>query len=371
MSINPLKQLEKFGQSVWLDYIKRDLMSSGKLRDLINEDGLSGITSNPSIFEEAILKSNDYKQDIQKMIQKNMNINAIYEALTLEDVRNAANQFLPLYNKTQGRDGFVSIEVNPHLAHDTKGTIIEARRLWQALSCPNVFIKVPATLEGLPAITQLISEGININITLLFGLPRYRQVADAYMSGLETRLAQGKTLQGIASVASFFLSRIDVLIDPILEKYMAEKHARADLAKKMHGQVAIASAKIAYQIYQEIFNGARFKKLAEKNAAHQKLLWASTSTKNPSYSDIKYIEPLIGPETINTLPMETISNYRDHGNPKPSLEQDLDLAHWVFEKLPELDINIDKVTQQLEDEGVNKFNKAYDQLITVLGQKGD
>jgi transaldolase len=274
-----------------------------------------------------------------------------------------------VYEKTDGKDGYVSLEVNPHLAHDTKGTIDEARRLWATLNRPNVFIKVPATTDGLHAIQQLISEGINVNVTLLFGLPRYRQVAEAYIAGLEARIAQGKPVKHIASVASFFLSRIDTLVDPLLEKFLESRSKKTEIAKKVHGQVAISSAKAAYQIYKEIFNSNRFKKLTDKGARVQRLLWASTSTKNPDYSDVKYIESLIGPDTVNTIPLETIDAYRDHGNPKLRLEQDVKEANWIMAQLPELGISIDKVTDQLEDEGVRKFNEPFNKLMESLTRK--
>jgi transaldolase len=274
-----------------------------------------------------------------------------------------------VYEKTDDKDGYVSLEVNPHLAHDTKGTIEEARRLWAALNRPNVFIKVPATSDGLPAIRQLISEGINVNVTLLFGLPRYRQVAEAYIAGLEARAVQGKPVKHIASVASFFLSRIDVLVDPLLEKLIAQGGEEADVAKKAHGQVAVASAKMAYQIYKEIFGSDRFRKLVDQGARVQRLLWASTGTKNPDYSDVKYIETLIGPNTVNTVPVETLNAYRDHGVPKASLEKDAAEAAHVLKRLPELGINIDKATQQLEDEGVKKFDEPFDKLMEALTKK--
>ncbi len=357
---NPLNKLTALGQSIWLDFINRELISSGKLRELIEKDSLRGMTSNPSIFEKAIAESNDYDKDIQKMTKAGKDINAIYETLTQRDVGDAADKFRDLYDETQGEDGYVSLEVNPHLAHDTEGTIIEARRLWKALNRPNVLIKVPGTLEGLPAITQLISEGINVNVTLLFGVPRYQKVAEAYLAGLEARAAKGEPLKHIASVASFFLSRIDVLVDPILEK---------NAQKKLQGQVAIASAKIAYQIFNELIQSARFKKLAAKGAQVQRLLWASTSTKNPAYSDVMYVEALIGPDTVNTVPMETLDAYRDHGKPKLDLASNIANAHQVFEQLPKLGINLDKVTQQLEDEGVDKFAKSFDQLTATLKKK--
>ena len=292
----------------------------------------------------------------------------IYEALSQRDVQSAADEFRPLYDRTDGKDGYVSLEVNPHLAHDTTGTMEEARRLWTALDRPNVLIKVPATAEGLPAIQQLISEGISVNVTLLFGLPRYRQVADAYLAGIEARAAQGKPVKQVASVASFFVSRIDALVDPLLEKHIASGGREADVARQVQGQVAIASAKMAYQIYKEIFGSARFKKLADKGARVQRLLWASTGTKNPDYSDVKYIESLIGPDTVNTVPVETLDAYRNHGDPQARLEQDVERASWVLQQLPELGISIDKVTQQLEDEGVEKFNKPFDKLMETFAQ---
>ena len=369
MKDNPLKKLESLGQSIWLDYIRRDLFSSGKLRRLIDDDGLRGMTSNPSIFEKAIAESNIYDQDIHDIAVKNKNVQALYETLSQHDVQSAADEFRPVYEKTDGKDGYVSLEVNPHLAHDTKGTIEEAHRLWTALNRPNVLIKVPATYDGLHAIQQLISEGISVNVTLLFGLPRYRQVAEAFIAGLEMRVSQGKPVKHVTSVASFFLSRIDSLVDPMIEKFIKPDGKKPEIAKKVHGQIAITSAKIAYQIYKDIFGSDRFKKLADKGARVQRLLWASTSTKNPDYSDIKYIDSLIGPDTINTVPPETIDAYRDHGDPKLRLDQDVEEANWIMERLPELGINIDKVAQQLEDEGVRKFNEPFDKLMEALTKK--
>lgn len=365
---NPLLELAKFGQSIWLDYTRRDLILNGELRRLIEEDGLRGMTSNPSIFEKAIVGSRNYEEDIRAMTFDGQSPKMIYETLSQRDVQGAADEFRSVYDETDGRDGYVSLEVNPHLAHDTKGTIVEARRLWRALNRPNVFIKVPATAEGLPAIQQLISEGINVNITLLFGLPRYRQVAAAYIAGIEARTNEGKSVEHVASVASFFVSRIDTLVDPLLEKLVAQGGKAADVAKKLRGQVAIASATVAYQIYKEIFQSERFQKLADRGARVQRLLWASTSTKNPDYSDLKYVESLIGSATINTVTVETLDAYRSHGEPKARLEQDVEQAGWVLQRLPELGINIDQVTQQLEDEGVGKFNQAFDKLMNALMQ---
>ncbi|MGE5758189.1 MAG: transaldolase, partial [Sideroxydans sp.] len=282
------------------------------------------------------------------------------------DVQSAADVFRPVYDKTSGRDGYVSLEVNPHLAHDTAGTIQEARRLWASLDRPNVFIKVPASDEGLPAIRQLISEGINVNVTLLFGLPRYRQVTEAYLAGIEDRVAQGKAVKNVASVASFFVSRMDTLVDPLLKKLGEQAGEKAELAKNLLGQVAVANSKAAYQIYKATFAGERFTKLAQHGARIQWLLWASTSTKDPRYVDVKYVDELIGPNTINTVPPNTLDAYRDHGDPKVRIEQDLDKAYWVLEQLPGLGINIDQVTQQLENEGDEKFAEPFDKLMQTL-----
>jgi transaldolase len=369
MKNNPLVELEKYGQSVWLDYIRRDFIVNGELRRLIKDDGLRGITSNPSIFEKAIVDSHDYDEDIRSMANTGIDAKAIYEAISQRDVRMAADEFRPVYDETDGKDGYVSLEVNPHLAHDTNGTMEEARRLWNALDRPNVLIKVPGTVEGLPAVRQLISEGINVNVTLLFGLPRYRQVAEAYIGGIEARLARGEAANRIASVASFFLSRIDTLVDPLLAKIIKRQTADESLARQLHGRVAVAGAQLAYQIFKEIFHHDRFKKLMEKGARPQRVLWASTGTKNPDYSDVKYIEAIIGPDTVNTVPVETLNAYRDHGTTKNRLEHDIQLAAWVLERLPELGIDIDTITRQLEDEGVEKFCEPFDKLMKALEQK--
>lgn len=366
MKKNSLIQLEELGQSVWLDFINRNLITSGELGRLIKVDGLSGITSNPAIFEKAISESHDYEHDIKIMLKDGKDAKAIYEAICLKDLQMAADEFRPIYDKTNCDDGYVSMEVDPHLAYNTKGTIEEARRLWTALNRPNVFIKIPATKEGLPAIQQLISEGININITLLFGLPRYREVAEAYISGLELLDAKGKDLKHVASVASFFISRIASLVDPIEEEFLATHGEQAHFGTYVKGHVAISSARIAYKMYKEIVGSERFRKLAAKGARTQKLLWASTGTKNPEYSDIKYVEELIGRNTINTIPPATMNAYRDHGHPKERIELDLEQAEWVMDVLPELGINIDAITQQLEDEGVDKFNKQFDKIMSVI-----
>jgi transaldolase len=369
MKKSRVSRIQKFGQSMWLDHIDRGMIKSGELKRFIEEDGLRGVTSNPSIFDEAIEGSQDYDETIQALVREGKSVEEIYEALTVKDVQMAADDFRQLYDTSGGENGFVSLEVNPHLAYKTKETIAEARELWKSLNRPNVFIKVPATKEGLPAIQQLISEGINVNVTLLFGLTRYREVAAAYIAGLEERAAAGKPLARVRSVASFFLSRIDVLVDPKLEETMAGGGPKAESAARLHGQVAIASAKQAYQIFKEIFREERFQRLADKGARPQRVLWASTSTKNPDYPDVKYVEALIGPETINTVPLKTLKAYRDHGNPEQRLEQDLEGARGVLQVLPEVHIDIVQVTQQLEEEGVEKFSKAYDRLIETLARK--
>ena len=366
MDYTRIKKLEALGQSIWLDYICRDLIVSGKLRTLIDEAGLRGITSNPSIFEKAIAGSHDYNDDIRTMALEGKDVQTIYETLSQRDVQSAADLFRPVHTKTEGMDGYVSLEVNPHLAHDTQGTIQEARRLWTALNRPNVLIKVPATVEGLPVIRQLLSEGINVNVTLLFGLPRYRQVVEAYLAGIEEFLTKQNTAKIPASVASFFISRIDTAVDPLLEKIITQDGKDAESAKALRGQAATASAKAAYQIYKEIFNGNRFKKLADKGVRPQRLLWASTSTKNPEYSDVKYIEALIGRDTINTIPVETLDSYCEHGEPEERIEQESGKVFQMLERLTSLGININQVTQQLEDEGVDKFNKSFDNLTHTL-----
>jgi transaldolase len=363
-----IEKLESFGQSVCLDYIQRNMIRSGQLKNLIEHYGIRGVTSNPAIFEKAIDESNDYNDDINQLIKQGKNAQEIYEILTIQDIQEAADVFRPLYDRTQGQDGYISLEVSPHIAHETETTINEARRLWKKVGRPNVFIKIPATAEGLPAIRQCISEGINVNITLIFGLPVYMKVANAYIEGLELRLAQGQSIKTVASVASFFLSRIDVLVDKMLENEI-ERGNHPDIAQSLHGQIAISCAKVAYQMYKEIFGEERFRKLAEESARPQRLLWASTSTKNPSYSDIKYVEPLIGPQTVNTMPMVTVEAYRDHGKPASRLEEDAAQADHLLARLSEVGLSLDKIADQLEAEGIEKFIKPYDSLINKLNEK--
>ena len=369
MSQNPLLDLQALGQSIWIDFISRGMISSGELRRMIEEDGVSGVTSNPSIFEKAISESSDYDELLRSQDSIEKTPEEILQALTIEDIQSVADLLRPAYDRTDGRDGFVSLEVSPRLAHDTAGTIAEARQLWSAINRPNAMIKVPATQEGLPAIQQLTAEGINVNITLLFGLPRYRDVVEAYISGLEVLAANGKPLKPVASVASFFLSRIDTLVDPVLEKIMETGSPQADIAARLHGQIAIASAKVAYEMYKEIFGSERFTSLAKKGARTQKLLWASTSTKNPAYSDTKYIEPLIGADTINTVPVDTLNAYRDHGHPEQTLTQGVREAYQQLDMLSSVGIDLNAVTQQLEDEGIEKFVSAFDRLLVSIQKR--
>ena len=369
MNTSPLLNLESLGQSIWMDFISRGTITSGQLQQWIERDGISGVTSNPSIFQKAITESDDYDESIRDLTLRGMTGDEIFRSLAVEDIQRVAELLRPTYDRTDGRDGFVSLEVSPKLAHDTTRTIAEARELWALVNRPNAMIKVPATSEGIPAIRELTGEGINVNITLLFGLPRYREVADAYISGLEMRAAMGKPLKEIASVASFFLSRIDTLIDPMLEEILMSDNPRAGTAARLQGQIAIASAKVAYEIYKELFSGERFTKLANKGARAQKLLWASTSTKNPVYKDTKYVEALIGHNTINTVPIETLNAYRDHGHPEQTLDQEVHRAYHLLNKLSIVGIDLDSITQQLEDEGVAKFIAAFDQTMDSLREK--
>lgn len=369
MKYNPLIELKKYGQSLWLDYLRRDMLESGELKRLIEDDGLRGMTSNPKIFWNAIDGSDDYSSAIRTLTQQGKTKEEIYRILTVEDVQNAADVFRPLFDELDGGDGFVSLEVNPHLARDVDGTIAEAKELWKALSRPNVFIKVPATKEGLTCIRQLTAAGINVNVTLLFGLDRYRKVAEAYVSGLEDRLQNGESIANIHSVASFFLSRIDVKVDPALEYLQQRGGDKGQAANEFHGAVAVSSARLAYQFYKEMFSSDRFRQLADKGARPQRVLWASTSTKNPDYSDIKYVEALIGPATINTVPRDTLDAYRDHGNPSPRLEDDVAFSKSVLNRLADLGIDLHQITDELIQEGIKKFNKRYDQTLESLEKR--
>jgi len=366
--MNPLEKLNTFGQSPWLDDMRRGLITGGGLKLMIDDDGIRGLTSNPAIFEEAIARSGDYDGAIRRLARRGRSVEEIYQLLTVEDVQQAADLFRPLYNVTNGGDGYVSYEVSPRLANDTEGTLAEARHLWKIIDCPNVMIKIPATKAGLPAIRQLISEGINVNVTLIFGLPRYRLVTQAYIDGIRDRKAQGKSLERVASVASFFLSRIDTHLDSKLEAIKDEGGERGERAASIIGEVAVASAKVAYETYEEIFGSAEFRDLEAAEARPQRLLWASTGTKNPAYATDKYIEPLIGPNTINTMAQKTLNLYRKTGRPSLTINRNLDHAHEVLSTLESLGIGIDDATQALEDEGVEKFNKPFDSLMDTLAK---
>jgi transaldolase len=369
MAQNPLRELQSLGQSVWLDFLSRGLLKSGQLARLIEQDGISGVTTNPAIFEKAIGGSSDYDAAIRELAQKGQNSDSIYRELVVADVTEAADLLRPVYERTRGGDGFVSLEVSPLFANDTAQTVAEAHALWRTLLRHNVFIKVPGTREGIPAIRELIAEGINVNVTLLFSLVRYREVTRAYLEGLQMRLARGLPIDHVTSVASFFLSRIDTLLDPQLEKIAKQGGAAGRAAAELVGEVAIASAKRAYHIFQEVFHGPEFAPLREHGARPQRLLWASTSSKNPAYPDVKYVEALIGPETINTMPLETIEAYRDHGAPQLTLEDHMDQAQRVLAKLGELGIDLDAATDQLEKEGVVKFATPFASLMRALEAK--
>ena len=368
--MNPLVDIRRLDQSLWLDFISRKVLQNGELKARIDNDALRGVTSNPAIFEKAIGGSADYDQTIKEQAQQGKSAEEIYVGLAVADVQAACDLFKGLYDShDNSSDGYVSLEVSPKLAHDTEGTIAEGRQLWQAVNRPNVMIKVPATLEGLPAIRTLISEGINVNVTLIFGLDRYNAVTEAFISGLEDRLKAGKSLERIDSVASFFLSRIDVLIDPQLEKIAAEGGEKGQLAQSLVGEVAIASAKQAYQMYKEIFAGPRWQTLADKGADTQRLLWASTGNKNPKYDDLKYVESLIGPKTVDTVPVETMDIFKERGKPANRLEQGVELAQAVLRDLPKVGIDLNAQTEQLEKEGVQKFIEPFGKLIDSVEKK--
>jgi transaldolase len=369
MSENPLLKLAGFGQSIWLDFLSRAMLVSGELVSLIQEDGVTGVTSNPAIFEKAIAGSADYDDAIKQLAREGLSSAEIYERLVVDDIRMTADLLRPVYDRLDGKDGFVSLEVSPHLAHDSAGTLIEARRLWERVDRPNLFIKVPGTWEGLAAIRQLIREGINVNVTLLFGIPRYRAVAEAYLDGLSDRAARGLPLERVASVASFFLSRIDVLVDPLLAKLSAGEGRSAQMARGLKGETAIASAKAAREVYREVLSEERYQALSPRGARPQRVLWASTGTKDPSYSDVKYVEALIGPETVDTMPLETLTAFRDHGKAEPRLDQGVQEALQLLDRLPELGIDLSAVTQQLEDEGVEKFSRPFDALMRSIELK--
>jgi transaldolase / glucose-6-phosphate isomerase len=368
-SANPLKALLAYGQSAWMDYIRRDLLTGGGLKKYIAEDGLRGMTSNPTIFEKAINGSTLYSDILNSPEAKSLNAKQLFEKIAIRDVQDACDIFRPVYDESKHRDGYVSLEVSPFLANDTNGTIEEARRLWKAVNRPNVMIKVPATPEGVPAIRQLLEDGLNINITLLFAQSAYEQVAEAFVAALEARAAKGQPINQIASVASFFVSRIDTLIDSKIDALL--KAAAGDaktLLESLHGTIAIANAKLTYKKYQELFGGPRWKALAAKGAQTQRLLWASTSTKNPKYRDVLYVEELIGADTVDTIPPATFDAFRDHGKLRASLTEDVPGAARHMENLAKAGISMKEVTEQLVVDGVRLFAEAFKTLLDATGK---
>jgi transaldolase/glucose-6-phosphate isomerase len=379
--MNPLKRITQFGQSIWIDYIRRDMLASGQLKRMIDEDGLSGLTSNPSIFQKAITESGEYDAEIRALKKKGAGTSLdAFEALALDDIRRAADILRPVYEKSEGKDGFVSIEVSPVLAYDAERTVAEARRLFKDAGRDNVMIKIPATREGIPAIEQLTAEGVNVNATLLFAISRYEAVANAYISGLEKLAAskrparegkRGGALSGVASVASFFVSRIDTKVDAVLAERMEaarNEDERAFFASLL-GKAAIACSKIAYLKGRSIFSGKRFAALEKQGAQKQRLLWASTSTKNPKYRDVLYVEELIGPDTVNTIPPATYDAFRDHGAPRESLRENVLEASKTLDALAKAGIDIAEITRQLEDEGVKAFADSFGALLHGISEK--
>jgi transaldolase / glucose-6-phosphate isomerase len=374
---NPLKELLDYGQSMWLDYIRRDLFTTGKLKQMIADDGLRGMTSNPSIFEKAIADSSLYDDQLKSLAARNdLDATGRYEQIAIRDIQTAADILRPVYVESNFRDGYVSLEVSPYLARKTRETMDEARRLWKTVQRENVMIKVPGTAEGIPAIRQLISEGININVTLLFAQEVYEEVAASYIAGLEDLVKNGGDVKKMAGVASFFISRIDTLVDSLLNDRISKspEATQQALLKSLLGKVAIANGKLTYQRYERIFSGPRWQALAGKGAQTQRVLWASTSTKNPAYRDVIYVEELIGPDTVNTMPPATIDAFRDHGQLRKSLTEDVSAAEKVMGDLARAGISIKEVTDKLTDDGVKLFADAFDKLLAAVdkstSQKG-
>jgi transaldolase len=365
---NLLVQLQNYGQSVWLDQISRSLLTTGELKRLIDEDGLRGMTSNPTIFQKAIGKGEDYAEAIKQVAHSGGSVSDVYEAVVIEDIGAAADVFRPVYDSLGSSDGFVSLEVSPLLANDTQATIKEAKGLWSRLNRPNVMIKVPATPAGLPAIEELTASGLNINVTLIFAVGVYERVAEAYIRGLERRAAAGQPIDRIASVASFFVSRIDTAVDKQLEKLASETNdtAQKQRIESLMGKAAIANAKLAYESFLKIFSGDRWNQLKQKGAHVQRPLWASTSTKNPKYRDTLYVEELIGADTVNTVPMNTLEDFRDHGVVKPTLQNGIEDAHRTFDELKAAGIDMQAVTQKLTEDGVSSFADSFNALIEVI-----
>ncbi len=372
MADNPLVLLRKYGQSFWYDNISRSILRSGELKRMIEEDGLRGVTSNPTIFYNSIKSSSDYDDQLRELLdQGDPSPKELFYALAIEDIKAASGLLMPVYEESKGEDGYVSIEIDPHLAHDTEGTVREASDLFERIGRPNVMIKVPATREGIPAVEELLYRGCNINVTLLFSVRRYRECMDAYMKGLERRARGGESLAGVASVASFFVSRVDTLVDRYLEERLRETEdpaVRQRIASLM-GRAAVANSKTAYQAFKNAFSSERFLALKGKGARVQRLLWGSTSTKNPAYRDVLYVEELIGPKTINTMPDATWRAFKDHGRPARTVDRDVEAAAEVLESLEELGISMERVTGELEDEGVRLFVESFDALLDLLSER--
>ncbi|WP_394844208.1 transaldolase [Pendulispora brunnea] len=366
MNANPIQRLYELGQSAWLDFISRDLLTSGELRRLVQRDGLRGVTSNPTIFQKAIAGSADYDAFIDGAHPSEADA-AVLERIMVRDLQLACDELFPIYERTGGTDGFASIEVSPVLAHETVGSIDQAQRLWTAVGRPNLMVKIPATREGLPAIEQCLVEGININVTLLFGVPRYLEVVKAYLRALETRAAQNRAIDRVASVASFFVSRVDTKVDKILD--MLAPSAAAERGKSLRGKIAIANAKVAYAEFERIAASDRWHELAAKGARPQRLLWGSSSSKDPAYPDTYYVEALAGPRTVNTMPLETFRAYLDHGRPEIRIIRDRDLAFEQIAELVNLGIDFDAIVQTLEDEGVASFIESYDKAVHSISGK--
>jgi transaldolase / glucose-6-phosphate isomerase len=366
--MSKMKQLAALGQAIWLDYIRRSFLEDGSLQALIDR-GLRGMTSNPTIFEKAIAGSNDYDRSMEFLVLEGKSTGEIYTALTVEDIQMAADLLRPVYDANHGQDGFVSLEVDPTLARDTQGTVEEAQRLWQLVNRPNLMIKIPATEAGLPAIRQTISAGINVNVTLIFSISRYAAVMDAYLSGLEQRIQDGLPVDQIASVASFFVSRMDSKVDQRLEMLMKEEGPQATRAAELQGQIAVANTRLAYQEFKKVFSSSRFTSLQSQDAKMQRPLWASTSTKNPAYSDIKYVQELIARDTVNTLPQDTLEEFEDHGIIQLTIEDGLEAAHQALKTLEDLGISLRQVTDELEDEGVSSFAQSFESLLETIDTK--
>ncbi len=367
--MNPISELHSFGQSIWYDNIERRLLQNGDLAAMIAAGDIRGVTSNPSIFNNAIVNSADYDAALIPLAKKGLTREQIYESLAIADIQAACDLFLPLYEANKGDDGYVSLEVSPFLANDTEGTVTDAARLWDLVARPNLMIKIPATKEGLPAVRRTIAAGINVNVTLIFSLQRYDEVMEAYLQGLEQHLAAGGSLGSIASVASFFVSRIDSNVDARLQLLVDAADGRSEKATGLLGKIAIANAKLAYAYHKEVFDGERWEHLAANGARLQRPLWASTSTKNPAYPDTLYVDALIGPQTVNTVPPKTLNTFRDHGTAALTLESDLDEASAAFDDLRGLGIAMGEVTQELEDQGVRAFADAFTALLDSVEKR--